>query len=262
MKQSLLLFVWIVVTLAASAQDIRYGRVIAMQGNVTIDGARVMTGQEFLNKNSTILIPANSYITLISPDGNIKTYDNGKLKVQSLPASMRPVRFSTNTQTIGCGNLIEWSISSTSSAVIGDTVLVKWKTKILPPFELALQDLFGEDLAIFTTESDSIFVPIAGHLKKDGLNAVVISIKAGDHTNQLLLKRMDEAKNIRVKRELAEIAGAPTDHKALRMAVLASHDLFIDLYYQRSLLSAAEIAALSPDLRNFILKIKSTDFNK
>ena len=102
---------------------------------------------------------------------------------------------------------------------------------------------------------------IGKFFEKEQYLSVVVSAGAHHRTDMLGLKRIEPQKLAVVKRDLSEVTGTPADQKVIRLALLIKHEFYMDFFYEKSLITPDEIAALSSDTRNFIRTVDVRKYN-
>lgn len=254
MKNLNLSILFFLITTHLLAQETSVGRIIAMKGDISIDATPAKNGQEILERNVDIIITGDdSYVTILSAEGDLRTFKKGRLKARYLVSSMR-TRI-PSPSNIGCPNPMAWVTRGKGHMenILGDSILLRWKTRNKSSFEIQLASIFGDSLLTLTTGLDSIYLNVGPFFEKE--QNITITVSAGENyrTDILGLKRLEPQKLALVKHELSEITGAPADQKVIRLALLIKHEFYMDYFYEKSLLTPEEIAALSPDTKKFIL---------
>ncbi|RAW00736.1 hypothetical protein [Pseudochryseolinea flava] len=256
MKKTTILSFLLLLTsiIVLQAQGVRVARIIAMKGNVTVDDDAASIGQEIFAHNKKIIISGKgSYATLLSSEGDVKTFDAAILNVRSIVASARTRRYTKPFHSHGtplgwtCHNLYQ------PQFMVGDSLLLHWKTKVQPPFIVRVQSIFGDELRTITTDNDSIYMSLVDLFATE--QHLLLTVSAGPHhKTEVFLQKTTPEKTIQLNEELAAINASAADKKVIRLALLIKHKFIVDYLYEKSRLTATDIAALSSDTKQFALK--------
>lgn len=259
MRNLFLSLILSVVTLYSFAQDVRIGRIIALHGNVKIDNVPAKPGQEIFDNNSVIhIIDRDSYVFILLADGVVKRYTTGTLPVHTLKSSLGQVplyKFVQGSQFWA----FEWMPLPLEQPqiLLGDSVFLQWRTKISPPFEVDLTDIFDEELESYNAENRFITLFVGDLLNQH--NRIVVQVQTSQNSErvQLFIVKIDSDSRAIIERELSQVTGTAADQKVIRLALLDEHSLTLDFLFEKSLLTAEEIAMLSPDTKNLLERLNN-----
>lgn len=248
----------LMISAQCGAQD-RSAQIIAVEGEVTIDGRAVTCGQKISEEEEILSVDKRGYVSLLTDNGYAFKLKKGRYKVKKVLDKRTPsfARFGYSTSVITLevsSGEIEVLAPFQAAPVASDTVTLIWKRiKSIDQYTIILKNFKDSVVMDTATTENVIHIPFRKKYEEPGL---IVQIKSGPYRSKdFLVRKLTTDSDVFQADVLCNKVLSFVEREVALLALCEIHGLYFDHIHHLYRLCTFSRATQTPVTHPYYLRL-------